>query len=82
MDMLSAAIMEQYIHIMNCERRLYINDIDSSFEGKNECYHINLYTKYIDLRVEECLETVCSKKGYDKDTLLYVINNQKLKELK
>ncbi len=79
MDMLSAAIIEQYIHIMNCERRLFINDVDSTFEGKNECYHINLYNKYVDLSVEECLETVCNNKGYDKDTLLYVINNQKIK---
>ena len=48
MNMLRASIIDQYIHLSNSDRRLFIGDIDDTFEGKNECYRIDLYNKYKD----------------------------------
>ena len=76
MTMLRASIIEQYIHLSNSDRRLYIGDIDNTFEGKNECYHIDLYKTYSDININKCLDKICEYKDYDKNILLYALNSQ------
>lgn len=66
MNMLRASIIEQFIHLSNSERRLFIGDIDDTFDGKNECYHIDLYNKYKDIDINSCLDIICEYKDYDK----------------
>lgn len=74
MKMLKAALIEQYIHIINTNRRLFLSNIDSTFEGKNECYHVDLMEFYKHMDIEECLKVVCSYKNYNINTLRYAIN--------
>ncbi len=76
MTMLRASIIEQYIHLSNSERRLFIGNIDSTFEGKNECYHIDLYNKYKNIDINNCLDTICKHKDYDKTILTYALHIQ------
>ena len=76
MNMLRASIIEQFIHLSNSERRLFIGDIDDTFEGKNECYHIDLYNKYKDIDINSCLDIICKYKDYDKNILLYALKIQ------
>ena len=74
--MLKASIIEQYIHIQNSERRLYVSNVDDAFEGKNECYHINLKEFYNKIDIDECLTKVCEFKGYDLNILKYALQSQ------
>lgn len=76
MNMLRASIIEQYIHLSNSDRRLFIGDIDDTFECKNECYHIDLYNKYKDVNINTCLDIICEYKDYDKNILLYALKIQ------
>ena len=76
MTMLRASIIEQYIHLSNSERRLFIGNIDSAFEGKNECYHIDLYDKYKNIDINKCLGIICKHKDYDKNILTYALQIQ------
>ena len=69
MNMLKASILEQYIHLINSERRLFVSNIDNKFEGKNECYHIDLYNFYTEINFDECLEVVSKNKNYDLNLL-------------
>lgn len=72
MDMFSAAVKEQYIHIVNTNKRVFSDDLDD-FGGKNECYHVDLYNKYKKLDLNECLDTVSTFSGYDTIMLKYIV---------
>lgn len=74
MKMLKAALIEQYIHIINTDRRLFLSNIDNTFEGKNECYHVDLMDFYKRIDIEECVKVVCAYKNYNINTLRYAIN--------
>ena len=75
MKMLQAALIEQYIHLSNSNRRLYMSSVDNSFEGKNECYHIDLIEFFNSINMKNCINTVCEYKNYNKDVLQYSIKN-------
>ena len=52
-----------------------MSSVDDSFEGKNECYHIDLIEFFNSINMENCINTVCEYKNYNKDVLQYSIKN-------
>lgn len=69
MSMLKASLIEQFIHIENKNRRLYVDSIDSKFEGKTECYYNNMTDFYTSIEMDTCIDVVSKYNGYDKNII-------------
>ena len=76
MNMLLASIYEQYIHLSNFNIRDFIKDVDDNFEGKNECYHIDLYDNYIIFDINEVIEVVARHNSIESSILKDILKSQ------